>query len=62
MSSRPSQLPADSPLWRMDNVLVTPHLASMAIPRSAAAQVAANIRRVRAGEPIAHRVDAARGY
>lgn len=55
-------LPADSPLWRMDNVLVTPHLASMAIPRSAAAQVAANIRRVRAGEPIAHRVDAGRGY
>lgn len=55
-------LPADSPLWRMENVLVTPHLASMAIPRSAAAQVAANIRRIRAGEPIANRVDAARGY
>ncbi|MEW6257611.1 MAG: glyoxylate/hydroxypyruvate reductase A [Pseudomonadota bacterium] len=55
-------LPPESPLWRMENVLVTPHLASMAIPRSAAAQVAANIRRVRAGEPIAHRVDAGRGY
>lgn len=55
-------LPPVSPLWAMENVLVTPHLASMAIPRSACAQVAANIRRIRAGEPIAHRVDASRGY
>ncbi|WP_127089953.1 2-hydroxyacid dehydrogenase [Aquabacter cavernae] len=55
-------LPQESPLWGMDGVLITPHLASMAIPKSACAQVAANIRRIRAGEPIAQRVDAARGY
>ena len=49
-------------LWRADNVLVTPHLASVAIPASAARQVAENIRRVGAGELPEHRVDLARGY
>ncbi len=55
-------LPSASPLWSMDNVLVTPHLASIAIPKSAIAQVVANIRRVRAGEPVLNRVDPGRGY
>lgn len=55
-------LPADSPLWGMDNVLVTPHLASIAIPASAAAQIAENIRRVEAGEEVLNRVDPTRGY
>lgn len=55
-------LPPESPLWDMEGVLITPHLASIAIPRSAAAQIAANIRRVRAGQPVAHEVDPERGY
>lgn len=55
-------LPADSPLWDMENVLLTPHLASIAIPRSAAAQVAANILRVQAGERPQNIVDPTRGY
>ncbi|MFS8037255.1 2-hydroxyacid dehydrogenase [Xanthobacter sp. AM11] len=55
-------LPAESPLWGMENVLVTPHLASVAIPASAAAQIAENIRRVKAGEAVLNRVDPGRGY
>ncbi|WGF86466.1 2-hydroxyacid dehydrogenase [Marinivivus vitaminiproducens] len=56
-------LPADSPLWTMENVLVTPHVASAAIPATAAAQIAENIRRVRAGDrDIRHVADPARGY
>lgn len=55
-------LPPDHPFWRMDNVLVTPHLASVAIPESAAAQIAANVARVRAGLEPLNRVDPARGY
>lgn len=55
-------LPPESPLWGMDTVLLTPHLASIAIPRSAARQIAENIRRVRSGLPPEHRVDPARGY
>ncbi len=59
---RTEPLPADSPLWDFDQVLVTPHLASVAIPRTAARQVAENLRRVKAGEPLINVVDPQRGY
>jgi glyoxylate/hydroxypyruvate reductase A len=59
---RVEPLPADSPLWDFDQVLVTPHLASVAIPRTAARQVAENLRRVSAGEPLINVVDPKRGY
>lgn len=55
-------LPADSPLWDFDQVLVTPHLASVAIPRTAARQVAENLRRLSAGQPLLNVVDPLRGY
>lgn len=55
-------LEASSPLWGMQQVLITPHLASVALPDSAAAQVAENIRRLRQGKPPHHRVDLQRGY
>lgn len=55
-------LPQDSPLWTLPNVLVTPHLASIAIPKSGAAQIAQNIRRIREGLPPLHQVDPRRGY
>lgn len=55
-------LPPDDPLWRMDNVLITPHLASVAIPASAAQQVADNIQRAARGEPVHGQVFPERGY
>jgi len=55
-------LPASSPLWDMDNVLITPHLASIALPASAAVQIGDNVRRLRAGQPLLSRVDPGRGY
>ncbi len=55
-------LAAESPLWGFDQVLITPHLASVAIPRTAARQVAENLRRLRAGEPLLNVVDPQRGY
>ncbi|GBQ22415.1 2-hydroxyacid dehydrogenase [Gluconacetobacter sacchari] len=58
----PEPLPADHPLWRLDNVLITPHVASVALPDSAAPQIAENIRRLRAGLPVNDPVDVARGY
>lgn len=59
---REEPLPADHPFWHLDNVLVTPHLASVAIPSSAAAQVADNMARARDGRPLLNRVDPSRGY
>ncbi|MBP0651674.1 hydroxyacid dehydrogenase, partial [Mycobacterium tuberculosis] len=55
-------LPPESPLWDMENILITPHLASIALPASAAMQIAENVRRVKAGEPVLSRVDPGRGY
>ena len=55
-------LPPEDPLWRMENVLITPHLASVAIPASAAQQVAENIQRAARGEPVTNQVFPERGY
>jgi glyoxylate/hydroxypyruvate reductase A len=55
-------LPAASPLWDFDQVLITPHLASVAIPRTAARQVAENLRRLASGQPLLNVVDPSRGY
>lgn len=55
-------LPAGHPLWSLDNVLITPHMASIAVPSLAARDVAESIRRVRRGEPPLHEVNPERGY
>jgi len=55
-------LPREHPFWGMDNVLITPHLASITVPDQAARDVAESIRRVRAGAAPLHAVDPRRGY
>ena len=55
-------LPASHPFWQMDQVLVLPHTASIAVPEIAARDVVENIRRLRAGQPLLNIVDRARGY
>ena len=55
-------LPASHPFWQMDNVLVLPHTASIAVPEIAARDVAENIRRLATGQPLLNIVDRARGY
>lgn len=52
-------LPADHPLWRMENVIITPHVAA-ASPRIAERHLATlldNVRRFAAGEPLLNVVD-----
>lgn len=55
-------LAAGHPYWRHPGVTVLPHVAAQTDARSAAAVVAANVRALRRGEPVAHRVESARGY
>ncbi|MDA0704253.1 MAG: glyoxylate/hydroxypyruvate reductase A [Proteobacteria bacterium] len=55
-------LPQDSPFWTHPKVLMTPHVAGFARPKTAAAQVAENYRRARAGEALLNAVDFTRGY
>jgi phosphoglycerate dehydrogenase-like enzyme len=62
--TEPEPLPADNPLWKMQNVLLTPHVAGDADEGSAArsAVVRENLRRYVAGEPLLSVVDLGRGY
>lgn len=55
-------LPSASPLWRMPNVLITPHLASITVPETATKDVAESMRRIGRGEPPLNRIDPRRGY
>jgi glyoxylate/hydroxypyruvate reductase A len=55
-------LPAGHPYWSHPRVTVLPHAAAMTDLRSAAAVAVANLRALRDGRPLAHRVDRARGF
>ncbi len=57
-------LPADSPLWDLDNLLLTPHTAAAAekLWSRHAELLLENLRRWFAGEPLLNRVDRQRGY
>ncbi|RUM08657.1 2-hydroxyacid dehydrogenase [Rhizobium chutanense] len=58
----PEPLPADHPLWQHPKVAITPHIASVTQPETAAHAVVDNIRRHRAGEKLIGLVDRTRGY
>ncbi|WCM94885.1 glyoxylate/hydroxypyruvate reductase A [Acidovorax sp. NCPPB 2350] len=58
----PEPLPPSHAFWRHPNVRLTPHIASMTQPRTAAAAVIDNLRRFAAGEPMEGLVDRTRGY
>lgn len=58
----PEPLPPGHPLWAHPRVRVTPHIASMTQPASAAEVVLDNLRRFERGEPMTGLVDRARGY
>jgi len=55
-------LPAESRYWSHPKVVMTPHAASITIPRSVAPQIAENIARLADGRPLINLVDAAAGY
>ncbi len=58
----PEPLPADHPLWRHPGIILTPHIASVTQPETAAKAVIDNIRRHEAGLDPIGLVDRARGY
>jgi phosphoglycerate dehydrogenase-like enzyme len=57
-------LPATSPLWEMENVILTPHVSGMTplYYQRTAALFAENLDRFLSGQPLANRFDPARGY
>ncbi len=55
-------LPREHPFWAHPGITVTPHIASLTNPETAADGVADNLRRLADGRPLLHLVDRARGY
>jgi glyoxylate/hydroxypyruvate reductase A len=55
-------LPAGHPFWTHERITVVPHISALTQPRTAVPVIAENIRRDRAGLPLLHEVDRARGY
>jgi glyoxylate/hydroxypyruvate reductase len=58
----PEPLPDDHPLWAHPRVFVTPHVASMTQPDTAAPILLENLRRHGRGEPLQGLIDRLRGY
>jgi phosphoglycerate dehydrogenase-like enzyme len=60
----PEPLPEDHPLWKMNNVLVTPHVGDVSELKSSRSWMLAreNLRRYVAGGKLLGIVDAKRGY
>ena len=60
----PEPLPADSPLWQLENCLITPHTANpwQTAQPLLAARITANVRLFAAGKPLLGLVDLDAGY
>ncbi len=55
-------LPVDHPFWSQPGITITPHIASITNPASAAGQVIANYYSAISGKPLINAVDLDRGY
>ena len=58
----PEPLPPLHPFWTHPRILLTPHIASMTQPETAALVLLENIRRHRRGEPLRDVIDRCKGY
>ena len=55
-------LPPASPLWALDNLLLTPHVSGPLVPEEVVSGFLDNYARYRAGQPLLREVDLAKGY
>jgi phosphoglycerate dehydrogenase-like enzyme len=61
--TEPEPLPADHPLWQMDNVIITPHVSGRGGNRARHSMLLMeNLRRFVAGDALLNVVDPQRGY
>ena len=58
----PEPLPPLHPFWTHPRIVLTPHIASMTQPETAARVLLENVRRHRGGEPLRDVIDRSRGY
>lgn len=55
-------LPKDSPLWELDNVIITPHVAAVSNPKVLSHLIARQVRTHQDGGELDYLVDVTRGY
>jgi glyoxylate/hydroxypyruvate reductase A len=55
-------LPPESELWRLDNVVITPHVSGINIPEEICEEFVKNYRRWEKGKPLIGLVDRTKGY
>ncbi|XP_067003289.1 glyoxylate/hydroxypyruvate reductase A [Anabrus simplex] len=55
-------LPANSPLWDMKQVTISPHIAGITRPQDVAKVFKENYERFKAGKPLLHVLDLEKGY
>lgn len=57
-------LPAESPLWKLPNVMITPHISGITsqYDERAVEMFSANLTRYLSGQPLFNRIDPDRGY
>ncbi len=60
--TEPEPLPAGHPFWHHPKIVVTPHVAGPTQASESIKQIADNIKRFEAGEPLSGLVDISRGY
>jgi glyoxylate/hydroxypyruvate reductase A len=58
----PEPLAPEHPFWSHPRVFLTPHVASMTQPETAAPILLENLRRHQRGEPLLNVIDRSRGY
>ena len=59
---REEPLPKHHPFWSHEQIMITPHVASVTNPKSASGQIIENYRRAINGEPLLNLVDINCGY
>lgn len=59
---REEPLPPGHPFWHHPRILVTPHIAGITNPATAAPIILDNIRRCEEGRPLINQIDPAQGY
>ena len=59
---RREPLPKEHPFWKHSKINITPHVASVTNPASAAVQIAENYKRMKAGRPLKNVVQKEKGY
>ncbi len=55
-------LPPGSPLWGLENLVITPHVAAVSSPKALARNIVDQITAYESGKPLQNLVDPARGY